>query len=65
MEINENKTLDSFTGIVYCLGVYVSGDTVRGGDASSLHACIDTLPHIRLDPFPLAAGSRRPDANYK
>lgn len=65
MEMNENKTLDSFISVVYCLGFHVSGNTVRSGDDSSVHARFDPFPDLGPDPVPLATCSRRHDANHE
>jgi hypothetical protein len=49
-EINENKTLDSFTGTLYRLGLNVSCDSLRGGNHSAVLSRLVTLFDLRRDP---------------
>src|SRR5258706_12069760 len=55
LEMNENKTLDCITSTIYRMGFNLSGDSIRGGDHSAIHARGATLPAFRCDFVRLAA----------
>ena len=59
MEMNENKNLDCFDRVVHCVGVNLSCDSIRSGNNPSVYARGDEIPHLRLDPRPLAARGGR------